>query len=42
MPYYYFNERWTPLKLIGIRFYRDEDGALWVKCWNMKKRRITD
>ncbi|WP_168735485.1 hypothetical protein [Cohnella fermenti] len=33
MPYYYFKEIRTPLKLIGIRFMRDDQGALWYKVW---------
>ncbi|CAI6082204.1 hypothetical protein COHCIP112018_03564 [Cohnella sp. JJ-181] len=40
MPYYYFNEIWTPFKLIGIRLYKDEDQTLWVKIWHLKKRRL--
>lgn len=39
MPYYHFREVRTPLFLIGIRFYRDEDERLWVKYWN-KPRKI--
>jgi len=40
MPYYYFIEIWTPLKLIGIRVYQDEDKGIWIKVWNSRKRRI--
>lgn len=40
MPNYYFREFWTPLKLIGIRFYRDDEYDLWVKFWNRPKQLI--
>ncbi|MDI4644804.1 hypothetical protein [Cohnella hashimotonis] len=40
MPYYYFHEVWTPLKLFGIRLYRDEERALWIKAWHAKKRKL--
>lgn len=41
MPYYVFEEAWTPLKWIGIRFYRDDEGKWWVKVWSFKRRRIS-
>lgn len=40
MPYFYFKEIWTPLKLIGIKFYRDESEHLWVKFWNRDRRKV--
>lgn len=40
MPYYTFVERWTPLKILGIRFYKDEEGKWWIKVWSSKRRRI--
>ena len=38
MPYYIFKEKWTPLKIIGIRFYYDDLGRKWIKFWGMKRR----
>lgn len=40
MPHYYFNEIWTPFKIIGIRLYRDDDRDVWIKFWNAKRRRV--
>ncbi|WP_019534253.1 hypothetical protein [Paenibacillus ginsengihumi] len=40
MPYIHFSEIWTPLKLIGIRLYRDDDRGLWVKLWSLPRKRI--
>jgi hypothetical protein len=38
MPYYEIRERWTPLKLVGIRFYRDDKGGTWVKVLHKPRR----
>lgn len=40
MPNYYFNEIWTPLKLVGIRLFRDDNMGVWIKFWHKKRRRI--
>lgn len=40
MPYFHFSEFWTPLKIIGIRFYRDEDHNTWIKIWNKPRRML--
>lgn len=40
MPYYHFEEIWTPLKLIGIRFFRDDEQRLWIKLWSKPRRMI--
>ncbi|SDX27146.1 hypothetical protein [Paenibacillus sp. CF384] len=40
MPNYIFKEVWSPLKLIGVRFYRDDDNNLWVKMWSKQRRRV--
>ncbi len=40
MPHYYFDEIWTPLKFVGIRLFRDDDGGIWIKYWNTKRRRL--
>ncbi|WP_171630222.1 hypothetical protein [Paenibacillus plantarum] len=42
MPNYYFTEVWTPLKLLGIKLFKDDEGAIWIKCWGFKRRRFTD
>lgn len=40
MPYYSFREQWTPLKLIGIRLFIDEDNKLWIKIWKSRRRKL--
>lgn len=40
MPNYYFKEIWTPLKLVGIKFFRDDEERLWVKIWSKPRRRL--
>jgi hypothetical protein len=42
MPYYYFKKIWTPLSLIGIHFFQDEQGNYWVKFWKAKRRRLKE
>jgi hypothetical protein len=41
MPYYYYEEIKTPLKLIGIRIMRDDKGGLWFKIGKQSRRRLT-
>lgn len=38
MPHYYFKEIWSPLKLIGIRFYLDDEEHMWIKVWSKARR----
>ncbi|MFT4416298.1 hypothetical protein ACLM5H_20750 [Fredinandcohnia humi] len=39
MPYYTFKEIWTPLSIVGIRFYkRNEDEILFIKLGNGPRR----
>ncbi|WP_269453452.1 hypothetical protein [Paenibacillus swuensis] len=38
MPLYNFSEIWTPLKIAGIRFYRDEEARIWIKLWSKSRR----
>lgn len=39
MPYYSFKEIWTPLKLIGILFFRETtDGRVWIKVGSQRRR----
>jgi hypothetical protein len=40
MPYYEFRELWSPLKFVGIRFYKDDENNLWLKLWNRPRRII--
>lgn len=40
MPYYYFVEKWTPLKLLGIRFFIDDENRMWMKMWSFRRRRM--
>jgi hypothetical protein len=40
VPQYYFSEIWTPLKIVGIRLFRDDDGNIWIKFWKKRRRRL--
>lgn len=40
MPYFHFKEVWTPLKLVRIRFYRDEERRLWIKAGSGRRRPV--
>ncbi len=40
MPYYHMKEIWTPLKLIGIKFFKTSDGQLFIKKWNQPRKLI--
>ncbi|WP_272949041.1 hypothetical protein [Paenibacillus contaminans] len=40
MPYYYFKEIWTPLKLLGISIFKDEEDRIWYKLWKYKRRQL--
>lgn len=40
MPSYYFKEIWTPLSWIGIKFFRDDEGFLWIKRWSNPRKRL--
>lgn len=38
--YLMFHEISTPLKLIGIRLFKDEDGHFWYKYKDSKRKRL--
>jgi len=40
MPYYNFKEIWTPLKMVGIKLYKDDLGDTWIKFWKAKRKRL--
>ncbi|MEK4850313.1 hypothetical protein NST04_10720 [Paenibacillus sp. FSL H7-0756] len=40
MPNYYFREMWTPLRLFGIRFYRDDQERLWIKKGKQRRKLV--
>ena len=40
MPYYRFREFWTPLVWIGVHFYREEHGGLYVKVGQGHRHRL--
>lgn len=40
VPYFYFKEIVTPLKLVGIRFFRDDENHYWIKIWGFRRRRL--
>ncbi|WP_453993339.1 hypothetical protein [Bacillus nitroreducens] len=39
MPYYSFREIWTPLKWLGIRFFKENhEGRYWIKIGKNSKK----
>ena len=41
MPWYTFSEVWTPLKLIGIRFFKEAgNNEIWIKAWSRNRKPI--
>lgn len=41
MPYINMKEIWTPLKLVGVKFYRDADSnSIFIKVRNKRRHRI--
>lgn len=38
MPNYYFKEIWTPLKLLRICFFKDDEDRIWVKFFSKPRR----
>lgn len=40
MPHFYFREIWTPLKLMGIKLFKDDEGKLWYKIFSSPRKRI--
>jgi hypothetical protein len=38
MPNYYFKEIWTPLKLLHISLFRDDEDRYWIKVWSRPRR----
>ncbi|MBP1975321.1 hypothetical protein [Cohnella thailandensis] len=40
MPNYYFREVTTPLKLVGIKLFKDDTGSLWVKFGSGRRKQL--
>jgi hypothetical protein len=40
MPNYYFREVATPLKLVGIKLFKDDAGSLWVKIGSGRRKQL--
>ncbi|MFD2614074.1 hypothetical protein [Paenibacillus gansuensis] len=38
MPLYNFREVWTPLRLLGIRFFQDDEQRWWLKIGSRTRR----
>ena len=39
VPYYRFKEIWTPLRLIGVRFFKElDEGRIWIKVGRKRRR----
>ncbi len=42
VPNYYFKEIWTPLALIGIKFFKDDENRTWIKVWTKQRRLLNN
>ncbi len=40
MPLIEMREVFTPLKLIGIKFFRSSEGQVYMKVWNHPRKRL--
>lgn len=40
MPLYQMREIWTPLKLIGVKFFKSDDSSIFIKVFNYHRRRL--
>lgn len=40
MPLYHMKEIFTPLKLVGIKFYKSDEGNLYIKYLDRPRKRI--
>ncbi|WP_413382802.1 hypothetical protein [Alkalihalobacillus sp. 1P02AB] len=40
MPMYQMKTIWTPLALFRIRFFRSDDGGLYIKIGKRRRRKI--
>ena len=40
MPGYYMKEVWTPLKFIGIKFFKSEEKSIFMKVLGKPRKRI--
>ncbi|MGE6716253.1 hypothetical protein ACQKGD_02560 [Peribacillus frigoritolerans] len=41
MPLYQMREIWTPLKLVGVKFFKSEEGIIFMKVLNKRRRKLT-
>lgn len=40
MPYFYYREIKTPLKLLGIRVMKDDNGKIWFKIGKKSRKML--
>ena len=40
MPLYQMREIWTPLKLVGVKFFKSDDNSIFIKVFNQHRRRL--
>jgi hypothetical protein len=40
MPLYQMREIWTPLKLVGVKFFKTEEGSIFLKVFNKRRRKL--
>ncbi|WP_442596407.1 hypothetical protein [Neobacillus sp. D3-1R] len=40
MPLIHMKEIFTPLRLLGIKYFKDSDGFIYIKYGNKPRRRI--
>ncbi|MDF9760421.1 hypothetical protein OKW24_002194 [Peribacillus simplex] len=40
MPLLQMKEIWTPLKLVGVKFFKSDDRSVFIKVFNQHRRKI--
>lgn len=40
MPLIEMKEVFTPLKLVGIKFFKSSNGTYYIKFWNRSRRKL--
>lgn len=40
MPLFLMKEIWTPLKLVGVKFFKSDDRSIFIKVMNQRRRKL--
>ncbi len=40
MPLLQMKEIWTPLKLVGVKFFKSDDRSIFIKVMNQRRRKL--